>query len=67
MRVSTVDSSIRSQLARWESCEHEHICSDPKDGELCLGNATSWETQMEACSDADVQIVRHTWVYGAKD
>ena len=42
--------------------ECEHTCWDPKDGELCLRRAKSGETLMEARSDTDVQIVRHTWV-----
>ena len=45
-----------------ERFEHEHICKDPGDGELFLRRAMSGETQMEAGSDTDVQIVRHTWV-----
>ena len=42
--------------------EQEHECYDPKDGELCLRRAKSGETLVEARSDADVQIVRYTWV-----
>ena len=38
----------------------EHVCWDPKDGELCLCRAKSRETLMEARSDTDVQIVRLT-------
>ena len=30
--------------------------------ELCLNRVKSEETLMEARSDTDVQIVRHTWV-----
>ena len=45
-----------------ERFECEHICQDPKDGELCLRRANSEETLMEARSDTDVQIVRHMWV-----
>jgi hypothetical protein len=40
--------------------EYEHISYDPKDGELCLSRVKSGETQMEARSDTDVQIVRRT-------
>ena len=36
----------------------EHICWDPKDGELCLARAKSGETLMEARNDSDVQIDR---------
>ena len=42
--------------------EYEFLCWDPKDGELCVCRVKSGETQMEARSDTDVQIVRHTWV-----
>ena len=45
-----------------ERSECEHTCWDPKDGELCLRRVKSGETLMEARSDTDVQIVRHTWV-----
>ena len=45
-----------------ERFEYEHICYDPKDGELCLSRVKSGETLMEARSDTDVQIVRLTWV-----
>jgi hypothetical protein len=39
-----------------ERFECEHICWDPKDGELCLNRAKSGETLMEARRDSDVQI-----------
>jgi hypothetical protein len=42
--------------------EYEHICRDPKDGELCLSRVKPEETLVEARSDTDVQIVRQTWV-----
>ena len=42
--------------------EQEHICLDPKDGELCLSRVKPGETLVEARSDTDVQIVRLTWV-----
>ena len=42
--------------------EQEHICLDPKDGELCLSRVKPGETLVEARSDTDVQIVRQTWV-----
>jgi len=38
--------------------EIEHICWDPKDGELCLRRAKSGETLMEARNGSDVQIDR---------
>ena len=45
-----------------EGFETEHVCWDPKDGELCLSRAKPGETLVEARSDADVQIARRTWV-----
>jgi len=43
-----------------EGFEIEHVCWDPKDGELCLERAKSGETLMEARSGSDVQIDR--WI-----
>ena len=45
-----------------ERFELEHICWDPKDGELCLSRAKPGETLVEARSDSDVQIDRQIWV-----
>ena len=42
--------------------ECEHICWDPKDGELCLNRVKPGETLVEARSDSDVQIDRQIWV-----
>jgi len=42
--------------------EFECACLDPKGGELCLNKVKPGETQVEACSDADVQIARKIWV-----
>ena len=42
--------------------EWEHICWDPKDGDLCLSRAKPGETLVEARSGSDVQIDRQTWV-----
>ena len=39
-----------------ESFEYEHICWDPKDGELCLSRAKPGETLVEARRNSDVQI-----------
>ena len=39
----------------------EHICLDPKDGELCLGRMKPEETLVEVVAGSDVQIVRQTW------
>ena len=45
-----------------ERSECEHICWDPKDGELCLNRVKPGETLVEARSDSDVQIDRQIWV-----
>ena len=45
-----------------ESFECEHICWDPKDGELCLSRAKPGETLVEARRNSDVQIDFQTWV-----
>ena len=49
-----------------ERFECEHACWDPKDGELYLRRVKPGETLVEARSDTDVQIVRHTWTQGRK-
>ena len=41
-----------------ERSECEHICWDPKDGELCLIRVKPPETVVEARSGPDVQIGR---------
>ena len=38
--------------------EQEHICWDPKDGELYLNRMNPEETLVEVRRDTDVQIVR---------
>ena len=45
-----------------ERFECQHICWDPKDGELYLRRVNPGETLVEARSDTDVQIVRQTWI-----
>ena len=45
-----------------ERSECEHLCWDPKDGELCLNRVKPGETLVEARSDSDVQIDRQIWV-----
>ncbi|MCP3690478.1 MAG: hypothetical protein GY784_18910 [Gammaproteobacteria bacterium] len=50
------------QEAKAKRFECEHVCWDPKDGELCLRRAKPGETLVEARSDSDVQIDRLTWV-----
>ena len=49
---------FQSTSHRWEYAEHK--CWDPKDGELYLRRVKPGETLVEARSDTDVQIVRHT-------
>jgi hypothetical protein len=38
--------------------ELEHICWDPKGGDLCLNRTKPRETLVEVRSDVDVQIAR---------
>ena len=45
-----------------DGSELEHVCWDPKDGELCLNRAKPEETLVEARSGSDVQIDRQIWV-----
>ena len=42
--------------------EPEHICWDPKGGDLCLNRMKPRETLVEVRSDVDVQITRLIWV-----
>ena len=56
------DICTSNRLINCVRFEYEHICQDPKDGELCLPRVNSGEILMEACSDTDVQIVRQRWV-----
>ena len=51
---------------KWCWFAWEHVCWDPKDGELCLSRVKPGETLVEARSDSDVQIDRQTWVKGRK-
>ena len=74
MRVVGWQTRRRNEGERWEpqgapsadplsgGIEHEHICWDPKDGELCLNRMNPEETLVEVRSDTDVQIVRRIWV-----
>ena len=59
-----VGSSVHHRPGRiflsWS--EYEHICWDPKDGELCLNRVKPEETLVEARSGSDVQIDRQIWV-----
>jgi len=40
-----------------ERFESEHICWDPKDGDLCLNRVKPGETLVEARSDTDVLTI----------
>ena len=57
--MGSIDARTRTS---WDGSAVEHVCWDPKDGELCLSGAKPEETLVEARSDTDVQIVRLTWV-----
>jgi len=50
-----------------DAFEDEHICWDPKDGELCRDRVKPKETSVEARSGSDVQIDRQIIGKGAKD
>jgi len=52
----------RPDLIFCEGPAVEHVCWDPKDGELCLNRVKPEETLVEARSDSDVQIDRRIWV-----
>ena len=56
--VNTNATAADHDLSRFEL---EHICLDPKDGDLYLSWVKPGETLVEARSDTDVQIVRQTW------
>jgi hypothetical protein len=59
------DSSLRHRrpaLKFTDGAAVEHVCWDPKDGELCLNRVKPGETLVEARSDSDVQIDRQIWV-----
>ena len=63
--VGICSLGCRGTIDRSVTCgrfEYEHICWDPKDGDLCLNRAKPGETLVEARSDTDVQIVRLIWV-----
>jgi hypothetical protein len=49
-------------LISFDGFEFEHICWDPKDGELCLNRVKPEETLVEARSRSDVQIDGQIWV-----
>ena len=49
-------------VAKGRDLELEHICWDPKGGDLCLNRMKPRETLVEVRSDVDVQITRLIWV-----
>ena len=57
IEVGTVRGTIDRSLV-YQRFEYEHMCWDPKDGDLCLNRVKPGETLVEARSDTDVQIVR---------
>jgi hypothetical protein len=61
IEVGTVRGTIDRSLV-YQRFEYEHMCWDPKDGDLCLNRVKPGETLVEARSDTDVQIVRLIWV-----
>jgi hypothetical protein len=77
MQVFGWKTQARNESESWEPCREvhrrpdlifcegpavEHVCWDPKDGELCLNRVKPEETLVEARSDSDVQIDRRIWV-----
>ena len=60
MKATVRTSSLRRHTISDCRSDLEHICSDPKDGELCLGRVKPGEILVEARSGADVQIARQT-------
>ena len=63
---NVVPFSVRSSTGRaWamgQGVAPEHICWDPKGGDLCLNRMKPRETLVEVRSDVDVQITRLIWV-----
>ena len=81
LRVFGWQTRARNESESWDLCrgEHrrpdlmftdgsavEHVCWDPKDGELCLNRVKPEETLVEARSGSDVQIDRQIWAWGRK-
>ena len=77
LRVFGWKTRARNESESWDFCRGrhrrpdqtfcdgsavEHVCWDPKDGELCLNRVKPEETLVEARSDSDVQIDRQIWV-----
>ena len=57
--MGSIDAWTRTS---WDESAVEHVCWDPKDGELCLNRVKPEETLVEAHSDSDVQINCQIWV-----
>ena len=77
LRVFGWKTRARNESESWDLCRGghrrpdqtfcdgsavEHVCWDPKDGELCLNRVKPEETLVEARSGSDVQIDRQIWV-----
>ena len=58
--VVTLIGTIGTDLGK--VIEYELLSCYPKDDELCLSFVKQGETLVQAVRDADVQIVRQTWV-----
>ena len=52
--------ALQAELVLLHLAAQEHICWDPKDGELCLCRMKPGETLVEVRRDTDVQIVLQT-------
>ena len=44
--MGSIDAQTRTS---WDGSAVEHVCWDPKDGELCLNRVKPEETLMETC------------------
>ena len=52
--------ALQAELVLLHLAAQEHICWDPKDGELCLCRLKAGEILLEDRRDTDVQIVLQT-------
>ncbi len=69
IEVGTCGLGHRGTIDRSVTCgrfEYEHICWDPKDGDLCLNRAKPGETLVEARSDTRANRSSDLGI-GAKD
>ena len=60
--VASAAAHYRPTLISLDGFEYEHICWDPKGGELCLDRMKPEETLVEVRSRSDVQIDGQIWV-----